>query len=201
MRVISGTAKGRKLKEPAGFQIRPTSDKVKESVFNMIQFDLPGKRVLDLFAGTGQMGIEALSRGAGSSVFVDSNPAAVKLIYENLKLCGFMELASVHTRDAIRFLEGDETYDIVFLDPPYDMPLADRALSGIIEFDKLNIDGIIICETKASRASPAVSPPYLIQKEYIYGGVKITRYGRAESPGKKYEGISGNAKSESGKRS
>jgi len=202
VRIISGTARGRKLKEPVGFDIRPTSDMVKESVFNIIQFDIEGRRVLDLFAGTGQLGIEALSRGAESVVFVDSKPEAAKLIKENLKLCGFSEKAAVHTRDALRFLEDGSGYgagrgqnsgaegrpadrmrptgafDLIFIDPPYDTLLFGKSLQRIIKFDKLSTNGIMICETKIDSVAPAVSPPYSLQKEYRYGSVKILRYER-----------------------
>jgi 16S rRNA G966 N2-methylase RsmD len=216
VRVISGTARGRKLREPAGDSIRPTGDMVKESVFNIIQFDIEGRRVLDLFAGTGQLGIEALSRGAKSAVFIDFKPDAVKLIRENLKICGFSELASVGLRDALRFLEGtekfeskltnpesapfrhqgmlepgikgsalvpdkgkaDRKYDLIILDPPYNTPLIDKAISKIIEFDKLNLNGIIICETKADTMIPDVFSSYFSYKEYRYGTVKIVRLSR-----------------------
>ena len=178
MRVISGTARGRKLKEPTGFDIRPTSDMVKESVFNIIQFDVEGRRVLDLFAGTGQYGIEALSRGARSVDFVDSGPKSAALIRENLKICGFSDGVSVHLRDALRFLGGGDKYDLIFIDPPYGTGLAAKTLMKIIEFDKLSANGIIICEIKADSDTPAVSPPYSMQKEYRYGSVKIVRYER-----------------------
>ena len=178
MRIISGTARGRKLKEPVGNSIRPTSDKVKESVFNIIQFDIEGRRVLDLFAGSGQYGIETLSRGAKSAVFVDSASDSVKLVKENLKISGFYDSASVYGRDSLRFLEGDEKFDLIFIDPPYDTNLADRAVQKIVEFDKLNINGIIICELKAGTQTPAVVSPYSLEKEYRYGGVKIARYTR-----------------------
>ena len=180
MRVISGSARGRKLKEPVGFEIRPTSDMVKESVFNIIQFDIEGRRVLDLFAGTGQLGIEAMSRGARSVVFVDSRPNAVKLIKENLKLCGFSDDASVYARDALSYLKSDEKFDLIFVDPPYDMQLTGKALEKIIEFDKLNTNGIIICEIKADGAAPYVLPPCYAQKEYRYGSVRIIKITKAE---------------------
>ena len=178
MRIISGSARGRRLKEPVGHSIRPTSDMVKESVFNIIQFDIEGRRVLDLFAGSGQYGIEALSRGAKNAVFVDSASESVKLVKENLKICGFSEKASVYGRDALRFLEDDEKYDLIFVDPPYDTQLAVRAVQKIVEFDKLNINGIIICELKAGAPTPSVVLPYTLQKEYKYGGVVIVRYTR-----------------------
>jgi 16S rRNA (guanine(966)-N(2))-methyltransferase RsmD len=178
VRVISGTARGRKLKEPAGDSIRPTGDMVKESVFNIIQFDIEGRSVLDLFAGTGQLGIEALSRGAKSAVFIDLKPDAVKLIRENLKICGFSESVSVYLRDALRYLESNEKYDLIFLDPPYDTPLIDKAISKIIEFDKLNLNGIIICETKADAVILNEFSSYFSYKEYRYGTVKIVRLSR-----------------------
>jgi 16S rRNA (guanine(966)-N(2))-methyltransferase RsmD len=175
MRIISGTAKGRRLKEPRGDEIRPTSGMVKESIFNIIQFDIEGRNVLDLFAGTGQLGIEALSRGAGRVVFVDSSPGAIKLIKENIAICGFAGAASVYARDALDYLRGDEKYDIIFLDPPYGSALFDRALEKIIEFDKINTNGIIIGETKANNAAASIPEPFFTQKEYKYGSVKITR--------------------------
>ena len=206
MRVISGTARGRKLNQPGGYDIRPTSDLVKEAIFNIIQFDVEGRRVLDLFAGTGQLGIEALSRGAKNAVFVDSNPVAVTLIRENLKACGLMDAATVMARDVLRYLGSGhnarygrrdsaevrvtqsehtpdrqfeiEKFDIIFLDPPYSSTLAAEAIQKIIKFDKLDTNGIMICETGACSALPEVAPPYILQREYIYGRVKIARFTR-----------------------
>jgi len=178
MRVVSGIARGRKLKEPADSGIRPTTDKVKESIFNIVQFDIEGRAVLDLFAGTGQLGIEALSRGAGSAVFVDSSTEAVKLIRENIKVCGFSDNASVFARDALRHLENEEKYDLIFIDPPYDSKLAAKALLKIVEFDKLVKNGIIMLEIKADTPTPIVSEPYSLLKEYKYGSIKIARYTR-----------------------
>ena len=180
MRVISGTARGRKLREPIGDDIRPTSDMVKESVFNIIQFDIEGRKILDLFAGTGQLGIEALSRGARSAVFVDSSAEAAKLINENAKLCGFDGSCSVYRRDSLGFLEYCEAFDIIFIDPPYDAALTLKTVKKIIEFDKLNENGIMLCETRADTVIPIASAPYGARKEYIYGSVKITRFTREE---------------------
>ena len=178
MRVVSGMARGRKLKSLSGNTIMPTTDMVKESIFNIIQFDIEGRSVLDLFAGTGQLGIEALSRGAKSVVFVDSNPEAQMLIRENTELCGFMDSAAIVRRDALRYLEGSEKFDLIFIDPPYATALAAKVLSKINEFDKLNVNGIIICELSAEKEPPAVTLPYFLQKEYRYGRVKIARYTR-----------------------
>lgn len=178
MRVISGTARGRKLKEPSGMDIRPTGDKLKESIFNIVQFEIEGRKVLDLFAGTGQLGIEALSRGANSVVFIDSSQEAIKLIKENTEICGFTERSVIYNRDAIKYLNSSDKFDLIFIDPPYETYLPGRALEKIIEFDKLNTNGIIICETRNDYQLPAISPPYFIQKEYIYGSRKVIRCGR-----------------------
>lgn len=173
MRVITGEARGRRLREPEGMDIRPTTDKVKESIFNIIQFDIEGRGVLDLFGGSGQLGIEALSRGAKSAVFVDSSPAAIKLISENLKTVGFEDRARVIRGDAISFLASGDKYGVIFLDPPYESELLDKAVQNIIKFDKLKENGIIVCESKAEK-SIEVSPPYFLAKDYKYGGIKLS---------------------------
>ena len=167
------------MKEPSGYDIRPTSDMVKEAVFNIVQFDIEGRKVLDLFAGTGQLGIEALSRGAASAVFIDTKPDAIKLIWDNIKHCGFEDSSTVLSRDALRFLESEEKFDLIFVDPPYNSELAEKSLSKIIEFDKLKTNGIIIAETNADYEAPDVSLPYFLHKEYRYGSVKILRYERS----------------------
>ncbi|MBQ8928863.1 MAG: 16S rRNA (guanine(966)-N(2))-methyltransferase RsmD, partial [Oscillospiraceae bacterium] len=123
MRVISGTARGRKLKEPDGRRVRPTTDKVKESMFNIVQFHIQDAAVLDLFAGSGQLGIEALSRGAESVTFVDSARDSVKLVRENVRTAGFEDRAQIFQTDAIGFLEHCGKFDLIFLDPPYDTDL------------------------------------------------------------------------------
>jgi 16S rRNA (guanine(966)-N(2))-methyltransferase RsmD len=173
MRIISGSARGRKLREPRGDDIRPTSDLVKESVFNIIQFDVEGRRVLDLFAGTGQLGIEALSRGAARAVFVDESRDALALVRENLQTAGFSDSAEVVRGGAIPYLNGRERFDVIFLDPPYDSPLIAQALDKIIEFDILKEHGIIICEARVSTPLPEL-PPLFSVREYRYGKIKIT---------------------------
>ena len=176
MRVITGTARGRKLKEPKNMDIRPTTDKVKESIFNILQFDIEGRRVLDLFAGTGQLGIEALSRGAKSTTFVDESNEAIKIVKENLEQCKLK--GDVVRENAITFLGQCGKYDVVFLDPPYASGLMDAALSKIIQFDILADGGIIICETDSEKALPLLKPPYFVGREYKYGKVKLTVIGK-----------------------
>ena len=123
MRVITGSARGRVLLPVAGMDVRPTTDKVKEAVFSAIQFEVEGARVLDLFCGSGQMGIEALSRGAQSCVFVDSSRASQDVTKKNLTTTGLMKQARVAAMDYQMFLKSSkDTFDLVFLDPPYSTP-------------------------------------------------------------------------------
>lgn len=178
MRVITGTARGRKLKEPAGMDIRPTSDNVKEAIFSIIQFDIEGRRCLDLFAGTGQLGIEALSRGAASVTFVDENREAIKLIRENLDRCKMT--GEVVQTEGVGFIGRNGKYDIIFLDPPYDTGLLESALEKIVKFDILNDGGIIICESRQEKTIPELPAPYFIEKERLYGKIKITVCGKRE---------------------
>ena len=147
MRVIAGSARGIPLKTPDGMQTRPTADRVKEAMFSIIHFEIPGAAVLDLFGGTGQLGIEALSRGAKSAVFVDAGEPACRLIRENLKATSLTERGRVISGDSMEYLKSiRETFDIIFLDPPYDTMLCDKALQKIFAFDILTQGGIIVCE-------------------------------------------------------
>ena len=177
MRVITGTARGRKLGQLQGMETRPTTDQVKESIFNIIQFDIEGRRVLDLFAGTGQLGIEALSRGAASCTFVDQRKDAVGLVRSNLKLCQLSDKARVVQGEALSFLSTvREQYHLVFLDPPYQMDLLENAIKKIAEIDMLTENGIIICESPADKVLPELPHPYRKGREYRYGKIKITVY-------------------------
>lgn len=174
MRVITGSARGRRLKTPETYDIRPTTDNVKEAVFNIIQFDVEGRRVLDLFAGTGQLGIEALSRGAAEAVFIDRDREAVKIVKENLKACSLQ--AAVRQEDALSALRRDERFDLIFVDPPYDAGLYGPVLETIKSVDKLTDGGIIICEARRDEPLPDLDAPYGKRKEYRYGKVKIAVY-------------------------
>ncbi len=176
MRVITGSARNRRLKEPADMRIRPTTDKVKEALFNIIQFDIEGRRVLDLFAGTGQLGIEALSRGAREATFVDQSREAVALVRDNLKTCGFT--GTVVQSDSVNFLRRGEKYDLIFIDPPYDSDLLLNALSAIYQFDILSEGGIIVCESRREMEIPVPSEPYFLVKTYQYSAIKLTTISR-----------------------
>lgn len=180
MRVITGSARGRRLGELKGMETRPTTDKVKESIFNCIQFEVQDARVLDLFAGTGQLGIEALSRGARSALFVDRRADAVKLVRENLALCRLEENAQVICGDSLAAL-GTQSgrFDIIFLDPPYESGLLEQAMEKIVSFDILAPHGIIVAESAADKILPELFPPYSVYREYRYGKIKVTFCRRA----------------------
>ena len=176
MRVITGTARGRKLVEPKDMSVRPTTDMVKEAIFSIIQFDVPGRRVLDLFAGTGQLGIEALSRGARECVFVDQSPASLALVRKNLEICKMQ--APVVRADALSYLENCGKFDLVLIDPPYHEGLYDRILQKVFGFDILNDGGIILVESMRDEPMPAAPAPYEKGRTYTYGKISLTTYRR-----------------------
>ena len=177
MRVITGKARGVALKTPDGMATRPTSDRVKEALFSVIQFDIPGSRVLDLFGGTGQLGIEALSRGAKSAVFVDAAESACKLIQENLKKTKLAEDAKVVRSDYMEYLRRcKETFDIIFLDPPYAEVFLENSLNFISEIDILQTNGIIVTERPLDKELPWNFPGFTRSKDYKYGNTLITLF-------------------------
>lgn len=181
MRVITGSARGRRLRELEGQETRPTTDRVKESMFNILQFDVEDSRVLDLFAGTGQLGIEALSRGAAAAVFVEQRRDAVALIRENLKLTGLSGRARVVSGEALSYLaSAGERFDIIFLDPPYAAKLWKPALEAVSRFDILSDHGIIICESPQEEDLPDSVGSCRLHRTYRYGRIKLTTYHREE---------------------
>ncbi len=177
MRVITGSARGRKMKTLEGMDTRPTTDRIKESIFNIIQFDVEGRRVLDLFAGSGQMAIEAISRGAKSAVAIDAASAAVSIIRDNVKTCGFQDQFQVTQADFKSYLKSSPgKFDLIFLDPPYRNEMINQALELIEQIDILSEGGIIVCETERDKRLIDVSAPYEKGREYLYGKSKITIY-------------------------
>ena len=179
MRVITGIARGRRLKEPSGMETRPTADRVKEGIFSSIQFEVEGRKVLDLFGGTGQMGIEALSRGATHCTFVDLQKQAVAIIRENVNSTGFADQSTVIQGDALAFLSRcREKFDLIFLDPPYDSGLLEKAMELIATIDIVSENGIIVCENGSNSGWPVVAEPYRMQKEYRYGKIRTALYRR-----------------------
>ena len=177
MRVITGKARGIQLKTPDGMQTRPTADRVKEALFSVIQFEVPGAKVLDLFGGTGQLGIEALSRGAKKAVFVDAADPACRLIKENLRRTRLEGEGQVIRSDYLAYLNHcTEKFDIIFLDPPYAEVFLETALKKITEIDILESNGIIVAEYPQGKELSLEFPRYSRSKNYKYGTVLITIY-------------------------
>ncbi|WP_335870494.1 16S rRNA (guanine(966)-N(2))-methyltransferase RsmD [Bacillus sp. 2205SS5-2] len=150
MRVIAGTCKGRPLKSVPGISTRPTTDKVKESIFNMIGPYFSGGTALDLFAGSGGLGIEALSRGVNQAIFVDREPRAITTIKSNVSLCSYENQSEIYRNDATRALKAilkrEITFDYIFLDPPYKKQKLEELLAFIDHHKLLNENGYVVCE-------------------------------------------------------
>ncbi len=175
MRVITGSARGMTLRTLEGDNVRPTTDKVKEAIFSAIQFEIEGRRILDLFAGSGQLGIEALSRGAANATFVDADKNAIRIIKENLAKTKLDSLSSVAQTDSIAFLTmTDKIFDIAFLDPPYGNGLLQKALSKIGEH--IAEGGMVICEHPFKEELEDNYGGLVRQKEYKYSKTAVTVY-------------------------
>lgn len=175
MRVITGSARGRRLKAPDGFDVRPTTDKVKEAIFSIVQFDIEGSAVLDLFSGSGQMGIEALSRGAKSCVFVDNSRSSVEVTKENISAAGFKNEATVMNSDSIGYLRMcRNTFDVAFLDPPYGKGIIEEAL--MLLSVRMSDRGIIVCEHELGLALPENFDKMRKYRTYKYGKIGVTVY-------------------------
>lgn len=169
MRIIAGTARSLPLRAPEGLDTRPTSDQIKETLFNILQYDIPGCYFLDLFAGSGQMGLESLSRGGEYSVFVENNRKAAKCIEENIHFTKFDKQSRLLVSDAVTALytlEGKYEFDIVFMDPPYNRELEKDVLKYLSTSSLLKEDSIVIVE-----ASTATNFDYVEEM-----GFEITRY-------------------------
>ncbi len=178
MRVITGSARGRKLITLEGDDVRPTTDIVKEALFSIIQFEIEGRRVLDLFGGSGQLAIEALSRGAASAVIVDMSKKSVDVIKQNLEHTGFSKNAVVIQSDALSFLaRRTEKYDIALLDPPYSVGILEKALEKVS--DVMNEGGVIICEAPFKDELPENAGDFVLKKKYRYGKTGLFLYRRA----------------------
>ncbi|MBR4890068.1 MAG: 16S rRNA (guanine(966)-N(2))-methyltransferase RsmD [Clostridia bacterium] len=174
MRIISGSARGKKLLTVEGLDIRPTLDRVKESIFNMIMFDLADSSVLDLFCGSGALGIEALSRGAKNAVFVDNNKMSLDVTQKNLISSMLYEKAKLILSDSLAFLKStNDKFDIIFIDPPYESELYENALSLIYEKKLLKPEGKIIVELDKVKTPEFNTGGFKVLKDKSYGRVKI----------------------------
>ncbi|UHA75786.1 16S rRNA (guanine(966)-N(2))-methyltransferase RsmD [Paenibacillus sp. 481] len=180
MRVISGTARGRSLKAVPGSGTRPTTDKVKEALFSMIGPYFDGGNVLDLFAGTGGLGIEALSRGADKAVFVDMDTKAIDVIRHNVQATGMEGQAEIYRNDARRAIKAlvkrEMTFDLLFLDPPYRLKDADDMLREMLEKGLISPDATVVVEHDAQHTYPESVDSLVVWKQAQYGDIAITIY-------------------------
>lgn len=151
MRIITGEAKGKRLDTLEGLETRPTTEKVKEAIFSMIQFEVEGRRVLDLFAGSGQLGLEALSRGASLCTFVEKSREAFEIVKGNAKKTGLFDRSRVLNSDYMDYLKTSgktEKFDIIFLDPPYSMKIIPGILDRLVKHDIIARNGLVVCESE-----------------------------------------------------
>lgn len=177
MRVITGSARGVRLATLDGTHTRPTAERTKEAVFSMIQFDIEGRAVLDLFAGSGQMGIEALSRGARSCVFVENAADAAAIVKKNLQATRLTDRATLLQRDALDFCRHPMgKFDLVFLDPPYAAGLLESVLPAVTAL--VNRGGTIICETAPETELPETIGEFALVRDKRYGKSRIRLYRR-----------------------
>ena len=182
MRVITGLARGRKLRTLDGNDVRPTTDMVKESMFSIIQFDIEGRSVLDLFSGCGQLGIEAISRGAKEAVFIDKSKQSAAVTLENIKSVGFEDKCKVYNKDYAAFLSGcGQKFDIVFLDPPYSTGILGQALSKLDNV--LKDTSVVICEHPFGEEMPDCVGNLNLYRNYKYGKLAVTVYKRGDVDG------------------
>ncbi|WP_438446779.1 16S rRNA (guanine(966)-N(2))-methyltransferase RsmD [Gorillibacterium sp. sgz5001074] len=180
MRVISGKAKGRPLKAVPGMGTRPTTDKVKEAIFSMIGPYFDGGSVLDLFAGTGGLGIEALSRGVERAVFIDMEPKSIEVVRDNLKACGFADRAEVYRNEAGRALKAlakrEARFGWVFLDPPYRLKNVDKLMEEMHELGLLEPGAVVLVEHDAEHRYPERFGPFECRRLAVYGETAVAIY-------------------------
>lgn len=175
MRVITGTARGRKLLTLEGNDVRPTTDKVKEAIFSSIQFEIENSVVLDLFAGSGQLGIEALSRGAQKAFFVDNSKKSLETVKANLKTTGFTDNSEVMNMNSLDFLKiTGQKFDFIFADPPYGQNILPEILPHLGRI--LNPNGKILCEHEKNLILPDEIGDLRLKKVYKYGKIEVTLY-------------------------
>lgn len=176
MRVITGSARGRVLETlKGGDVVRPTTDKVKEAVFSSIQFEVEGRDFIDVFAGCGQMGIEALSRGAKSALFLDASKKSVAVIERNLKVTNLQQFAAVVCCDSLAYLRSTpREFDIAFLDPPYNKGILQEAMPLIAQ--RIKKTGVIICESALNDELLQKYYKFTLDREHTYGKIRVSAY-------------------------
>ncbi len=183
MRVITGSARGRRLVTLEGESVRPTADRVKEAMFSAIQFEIEGRSVLDLFAGSGQLAVEALSRGAAKAVLVDAAKASLAVAEKNLTSTGLRDRARLVNSDFAAYLSScRERFDLVFLDPPYHTGLLQRALPAVEKL--MNPGGTILCEHPLDETLPDAVGAFTKYRSHKYGKIMVTLYRREAEEGR-----------------
>lgn len=191
MRIITGKARGVKLETLSGNNTRPTAERAKEAVFSMLQFDIEGRDVLDLFAGSGQLGLEAASRGAASVTLVDSSRDAVAIIKKNVEKTKLSDVCSVRctaAEDYIKSASGRKKFDIVFIDPPYALHAVSNILSMLTEHGLLKSTSVVVCESEESdifENSSELAEKFKIIRHSRYGIANVTVVSVADSEEKK----------------
>jgi 16S rRNA (guanine(966)-N(2))-methyltransferase RsmD len=180
MRIIAGEFRGRRIKQPASKKVRPTKDRIREAVFNIIAPAVSGSKVLDLFAGSGAYGLEALSRGAEKAVFIEKETESVDSIKENIELLGVEEDSEVITGDVFRKIkelnESKKEFSLIFSDPPYSVGMAKKTLIKIGHYDILLHSGIIIIEHNIEEGLPEAEGDLSLIKTRTYGKTSISIY-------------------------
>ena len=175
MRVITGKARGRILETLKGDDVRPTTDKVKEAVFSAIQFEIEGRHFLDLFAGSGQIGIEALSRGAAHTTFIDKSKLATKVIERNLTVTNLKQSARVYTTDSVEFIRNtSEEFDIIYVDPPYGKGILQEVMPLCAQ--RMKKTGVIICESPLNDEILQKYYNFTLDRQRTYGTISISIY-------------------------
>ena len=180
MRIITGTARGTKLLSPEGTATRPTSERAKEAVFSVLAFDIPGRRVLDLFSGSGQLALEALSRGAESAVLVDSASSAIDVIRKNVVKTHMEQKASVVRMDCLSYLKSarpDVPFDLIFIDPPYIKRLVPDMLTEILARGLASHRAIFVCESEEEdvfEGNEALREQFTVRRTARYAKAVVT---------------------------
>ena len=180
MRIITGSARGAKLITLEGEATRPTAERTKEAIFSMIQFDIEGRKVLDLFAGSGQLALEALSRGAEEAVLCDSSKEAADIIKKNAVKTRLSDKVKLHVCDSLKLIPklGAEKYDLVFLDPPYALKLIPNVLCSLLDCKRLKHTSIIVCESSKAEdvfcGNTELEDCFVIKKNAKYGAAFVT---------------------------
>ncbi len=180
MRIIGGKLRGRKIEQPELDSVRPTKDRIRQAVFNVIAAAVPGTSVLDVFAGSGAYGLEALSRGAERAVFVEKDPRCARVISENIRALGLEDASEVATRDAFEYLkkahEGGDRFDLVFADPPYNIDAAKNFLININHYDIVNHSGLLVVEHGTPEALPDAEGFFTLLKRKAYADISVSFY-------------------------